>query len=185
MIETYIRSKGKRNATVTTKDFYKFYKKSIEKKTVYDITKTQYTAIIKYLNEEISKMIITENFEYSLVPNMGTLCIRKFKKKLKLDKDGKLIKTKLQVNYHATKTLWSMNPEAKKLKKLVYFINEHSDGYIFKFYWDKSNCRTLNKSFYLFKASRTNNRAINIASATIEHLDYFEFKKSPIIRRDK
>lgn len=179
-----LRTKGKRNASVTTKDFYKFYKSSIEKNTVYDITKTQYTAILKYLNTEISKLIITENFEYSIVPNMGILCIRKYKKKLKLDEKGNLIKTKLPVNYMATKQLWERDPKMKEAKKLIYFINEHSDGYMFKFFWDKTNCRTTNKNFYMFKASRTNNRLINTAISTIEHLDYFEFSKIHFKRKE-
>jgi len=179
------RSKGKFKSSVATNDFYKYYKTNIEKDSVYDISKKEYTAILKDINKEIMQLIITTNFEFQMIPNMGNLSIRKAKSKLKLDKEGNLIKSKIPVDYGKTNALWRADPEAKKKKKLVYFLNDHTEGFRFKFFWDKNNCKVTNKAYYNFRASRDNNRAINVAINTIDHLDYFEFRKNLIIRKEK
>ncbi len=178
-------STGVHKADITSIDFYKFYRTQIEKNTVYDIPKKKFTDILKYINYEIAKRIVTENFEYSMSPRLGSISIKKFKTKFKLDEKGNLIKRKLPVDYGRTNALWKINPEAKKAKKLVYFLNDHSNGYRYKFTWDKSTCIVKNKSFYSFKASREHNRSIAVALFTIENLDYFEFNNNKPFKRTK
>jgi hypothetical protein len=172
----FIRTKGKYKADVGSKDFYKHYKSTIEKKTVYDVEKALFTKILKEINTEIMKLIITSNYEFTMPYRLGTLSIKKFKTKLKLDKNGDLIKSKIPIDYGKTLALWRVNPEAKLNKKVIYFLNDHTDGYRYTFHWNKTVSNIKNKSAYQFKASRNNNRMINKALLTIEGLDFFEYK---------
>lgn len=181
----YIRGKGKYKAGVATKEMYKHYKNNVEKNSVYDVTKTVYTKILKEINSKIMNLIITTNYEFVMPYRLGTLSIKKFKTRLKLDENGNLIKSKLPVDYGKTNLLWKLDPEAKAKKKVIYFLNEHTDGYRHVFHWDKRSSNITNKSIYTFKASRENNRNINKALLTIEGLDFFEFKKTYIFRKDK
>jgi len=180
-----IGATGKHKADIASIDFYNFYKSQIEKNTVYDIPKKQFTDVLKFINSSIARKIVTENFEFQMTPRMGTISIKKFKTKLQLDENGNLIKRKLPIDYGRTNALWAANPEAKKNKKLVYFLNDHSNGYRYKFTWDKTSCITRNKSFYSFKASREHNRSIAVALFTIDNLDYFEFNNNKAFKSVK
>lgn len=179
------RTKGKYKAEVATTNFYKYYISNIEKGTVYDIDKTLFTKILKDINKEIMKLIVTTNYEFVMPYRLGTLSIKKFKTKLKLDTDGNLIKSNIPIDYGKTLALWKVSPEAKEAKKVVYFLNKHTDGYRYTFHWDKKIAVLKNKSAYQFKASRANNRMINVALLTIEGLDFFEFKKYNYTNKNK
>jgi len=169
------RTIGKHKADISTKNFYRYYVKNTPKNSIYNLTPRQYGNILKDINIEIMKLIITTNFELQITPRLGTLSIKKFKTKLVLDKNGDLIKTRLSIDFGKTNALWKVDPEAKKNKKVVYHINRHTDGYRYKFYWNKKYCAVKHKSFYTFKAARDNNRMIASAINTIPNLDYFEF----------
>lgn len=166
---------GKHKKDVSTKNFYKYYTKHTPKNSVYNLTPRLYGTILKEINAEIMKLIITTNFEYQIVPKLGTLSIKKFKTKLVLDEEGNLVKTRLSIDFGKTNALWKADPIAKENRKVVYHINRHTDGYRYKFYWNKKYSTVKNKSFYTFKAARDNNRMIATAINTIPNLDYFEF----------
>ena len=87
--------------------------------------------------------------------------IRKFKPRLGIDDNGKLI-NKLPVNPRATRELWDSDPEAKKNKVYIRYTNKHSDGYVFTIhYFKKYKAKYKNKSVYKFEPVRsfTNNLA--------------------------
>jgi hypothetical protein len=66
--------------------------------------------------------------------------------------------TKLKPNWKSTKELWEKNPQAKKDKKLVFHLNEHSKGYYYKFYWKKGKIQ--NVSVYSFIPVRSAQRSL-------------------------
>lgn len=179
----FIRTKGKYKADVATKEMFNCYQNRIEKKSIYDIEKKIFVAILKRINGRIIENIITTNYEFVMPFRLGTLSVKKFKTRLKLDADGNLVKSKIPVDYGKTLALWKVNPEARAAKKLVYFLNDHTDGFRYTFNWDKRTCNVRNRSIYCFKASRKNNRNINVALSTIEHLDFFEYKKYIIVKK--
>ncbi len=80
---------------------------------------------------------------------------------LKLDDTGKPIAT--CVDWKATKELWKKYPEYGKgdNKKMVYHVNEHTDGYRYKFLWDKQATENVkNKALYSLQPSRANKRTL-------------------------
>ena len=91
---------------------------------------------------------------------LGTIKVVKFKPKFKFDEDGKLIKGKLYPNWKATKELWAKNSKAKEEKKLIYHVNDHSEGYQYKWVYDTYRNKSINKSAYNFIPVRTNKRRI-------------------------
>lgn len=44
----------------------------------------------------------------------------------------------------------------KLLGKTVYHLNKHTNGYYFRWFWDKEDCRFKNKAFYNFELTKKN-----------------------------
>ena len=168
------RGLNKVKTDYTQDDLYKYYKKTSN----YDLglKKIKFNKMIKKFNREIIKLILYKNFEFKMPYTLGSLRIRKgHGPDIQCDEDGNLIKRKLLVDYKRTRELWERNPEAKKEKKIVLHLNEHTDGYVYGFYWNKTRTKIRNKESYKFKSSRTNARWLNtvIKDESIK-VDYFE-----------
>ena len=94
----------------------------------------------------------------TLPARLGTLFIQGVKKSLKFNRDGIPL---LPPNWAATKRLWENNPEAKATKKIVYCLNEDTDGIVYKLHWSKNRVPIENKIYYNFILTRNNKRAIH------------------------
>ncbi len=118
-----------------------------------------YTAIandyMKFLMEKV-----LEGEEVTLPARMGTLSITGKQRKIRFREDGTPV---LPPNWAKTKKLWERNEEAKLAKKLVYCTNEETNGVVYKVHWSKNRVPIENKSFYSFRLTRTNKRAISDA----------------------
>lgn len=162
------RQKSKNKGDFKTKEFYEAYINEIEKDTVYHVTKTIHTNILKEFNMEIMKLIIEKNFEYIIPFKLGNLRIKNRKVKLKLKQDGSVDCSKLPVDWIKTRELWNKDIECYNKRKLVYCTNEHSDEYKAFFYWNKKRCNFKHSYYKSFTASRTNKRWL---AATIKNPD--------------
>ena len=133
---------------------YQFYSKHLTWRQQGLIKKKLYCQILKLANQKIMKRIIEDSVEFIIPYGLGRLRVRK--------KKMTRIVTSL-VNW----------VETKKQGKKVYWINEHSDGYLMKFYWDKYLAAISNISLYKFVATKSNRQHL---SATIRktNVDYFE-----------
>ena len=142
------------------------YNKYLEKHHV-KYTKRKYSKadFIKFMfrvNTLLATKIITESFELKIPRGLGILCIRKSEFKIPIDKDGKLKKHKLLIDWDATWDYWytqygtTNRKEIAKIpdKQLVYNYNQHTDGYIMKWKWEKSIAPIKNKSVYTFKPTK-------------------------------
>jgi hypothetical protein len=168
------RSLGKIKADYKVKDLYEFYISKIDKKSIYNVKKTVYNNILKdFLETLYQQKIVLNNYEFTIPCRLGTLRIKQFKRRYKIDENNKLI-SKLACNYKATKELWARNPEAKKKKKLIFHENRHSDGYEFRCHWSKKKSNTPCKSFYQFIPCRTNKRFINECIKKGINLKFYE-----------
>lgn len=76
------------------------------------------------------------------LPYIGDITLRKKKISLK-EKDGKIDKRYLKVDYKKTKELWEANPQAKEEKKLIFHLNQHTGGYYYRIYLDKKYARKV------------------------------------------
>ena len=140
----------------TIADYYLSYKDYIEANTPYDVPikvfKQIVTEYFKYLRDEV----MLNSKEIKIPCRLGTLQIIKHKPK---EYSGK----SLRIDYKST----------KELNKLVYFLNDHSNNYKYRYHWSKTACITPNKTKYQFVATRENKR--NLAKLIFsQEKDYLE-----------
>lgn len=173
------RGKNKIGVDYAFNDIYEFYKNnsktSLDKKTV--------RKVLTELNTELLKLVVYEGYDLYMGSRLGSIRIRKFNNSLRLDKNGE-IANKLKVDWHKTRKKWEelypkKSPEEiKKIKDkpLVYHLNEHTDNYVFKWYWDKVTCNIPNQSAYFFEPIRPFKREAAQAWKTIPELKniYYE-----------
>ena len=108
-----------------------------------------------YMDFLMKKVIAGE--EVTLPAKLGTLFIQGVKKKLTFNKDGVPM---LPPNWGETKKLWERSPDAKATKKIVYCLNEETNGVVYKLHWSKNRVPIENKLFYSFRLTRENKRNI-------------------------
>lgn len=142
----------------TVIDFYEFYLSYIERDTVYDVEYKVYRQIVEDYFRYIVEEVMEKSREFKLPCRLGNLSIVKRQPK---NFDNK----SLRIDYH----------ESKIQGKSVYFINEHSNYYKFRFLWSKKDCLLINKTRYQFVASRANKRKLAQIIKNKEH-DYMTIK---------
>lgn len=137
------------NIRSSYKRYFEEVKTPVEKKQFISITNG-------YMEFLIQKVL--EGEEVTMPARLGTLFIQGVKKKLKFNRDGIPM---LPPNWAATKKLWDSNPDAKVTKKIVYCLNEETDGVVYKLHWSKNRVPIENKLYYNFILTRANKRAIH------------------------
>mgnify|MGYP003639728648 CR=1 FL=1 len=128
------------------KDYDDFYKVGYKK----------YRAICEDFNKRIIDKILLKAFEFKMPYRLGSLRIRK-----KLMNYSK--KNKLKIDWQAT----------NKHKKVMYHLNDHTNGFNYRWFWSKINAVIKNKSVYSFQATRTNKRRL-AALLKNNDVDFFE-----------
>jgi hypothetical protein len=181
---TYIRTKGKKNANITTNQMYDNYLNNLSSKelplgtdiknTKYYVDKKKYRNILNDLNEKVMNKIIEQSYEFILPYRLGTLKIIKRKLKIKTDEQGNIIKRKLPVDWKATKELWSKDPKAKEMKIKVFNFNEHFNGYKCIFHWSKGKHNISGLKIYSFTPTRTHKRYLAKTIKSNIFIDYYE-----------
>ena len=132
------------------------YSKYVEDNPLYQVEYRVFRDIIndyfKYLRDEL----IENGKEVKLPCRMGTIQIVKHKPK---EYTGK----SLRIDY----------AESKKAGKIIYHLNEHSNFYKYRVYWNKQNMITPNKTKYQLVMTRDNKR--HLAQIIKNHIrDYRE-----------
>jgi hypothetical protein len=156
-------------------DGYVYYKKQIKDlPNEYLITRGKYGSILKDLHEEISNKLLKESASFRMPCGLPTIRIKKWKRKVRFKEDGSIDPKSLAINWKATRELWDKNPVAKKQKKFIYFINDHTDGYSAMFVMEKHSANVPNLSIYNFTACRDNNRRLaDILLNPYNKIDYY------------
>lgn len=125
------------------KHFYDSYMEYVKDNPIYQVDYNTFRGIIndyfRYLRDEI----IENGKEVKLPCRMGTLQVVKHKPK---EWTGK----SLRIDYHAS----------KEYGKPIYHLNEHSNGFKYRFYWNKKNMLTTNKTKYQLIMTRANKRRL-------------------------
>lgn len=127
----------------TIASFYNDYLDSIEKDTVYDINYTKYRAIVTDYFQYLRQKLIEEGKMIKLPYRMGNVQIVKSRPK-------HLDKRSLRIDYQAT----------KQENKLILLLNEHSDFFKYRYWWNKLDMMVPNKSQYQLVATRANKRRL-------------------------
>lgn len=148
------------------RDTYKNYKKESKN----PVSISVYTKII---NEYIKFFIqhILDGYEVGLPSKFGSIRVTGKKQKISFDENGDI--KGLTPNWRKTKELWDSDPEAKKIKKLVYNTNENTDGIIYRFQWSKSLSTLRYKSLLSLIIARDTKRSLHKLLIKSEPKEYY------------
>jgi hypothetical protein len=162
--------KGIRNKVkidFTTVDAFKFYKDKLKKDRPKEVNQVMYCSVIRDFNKAIMETIIMgDSFYFPF--GLGDLSVRKKKVKFYIN-NGKLWNKGTPIDYPKTMDYWKNNSEAFEKKKLIFNLNDHTDGYKYRFHWDKTTISTDWVKPYDFKPTRLVFRKL----ATILHNEEF------------
>lgn len=156
----YARGKNKIKQHYGMEDFFRYYKKK------HGDTKTKrgvYAKVMRDIFKGLVHKMIYEGLRLDMPAGLGVIGIAKTKFVPKLDRDGNLMINKLQVDNHKTIELWKRDEEARIARKRVFFVNKHSDGYVYRFRWDKTFCSLKNYGVYSFVTPYYHQRALAAA----------------------
>jgi len=121
-------------------DLYSFYLSDKEENSPYIISKKEYKEILKeYIDIVFNK--IFDGSLYYMPFGFGPMYVNK--RKIILGK-------RLSPDWEAT----------KKYGKMVFHLNEHTNGFKYSFKWDKGACRVRNSRLYRLEIARLNKRAL-------------------------
>lgn len=148
------------------KEIYDYYCKTTGNPR--NLTQKQYSEITKKFFTAVIDSMIMKGIEFSFPNRLGNLVIKKSLRKIKLNTYGTVDKRLLAPDWKACRKLWKEKypdktfEELKKIhnKPMVYHLNGHSDGYMFKWYWDKSTCLAKNSSGYDIDVVRSADRKL-------------------------
>ena len=127
----------------TIKDFYEYYLSYVNKSDIYQIDYKLYHSILIDYFKFIQDEIVEQGREFKMPCRLGSLFIMK-RKPLKWDSGS------LRIDYKTS----------KDLGKVVYHLNEHSDGYKYRFCWSKVKSMVPYKIKYQLIVTRHNKRRL-------------------------
>lgn len=130
-------------------DGYKYYRKNKPDSKEYILTESQYFAIIRRINLHLIDELLLGH-DVKLPKSMGTIEIRKYDRRVRLGKDGR-IHTNLPIDWDKTLTLWYEDEEAFKAKTIVRMEEKE----IFRVYYNRETATYNNQSYYEFLFNRT------------------------------
>jgi len=138
---------------LTIRDVWKKYKSERNTK----VDEKTFKGVLCDLNKIIADKMIRESFEYRLPFKMGFLRVKKSKLRIRI-KDGRVDRNKNIIDWKSTLDYWETKYGTRDRKvlrtipdKLVIFhINEHTNGEVMRWYWDKTTCLVPNKHMFMF-----------------------------------
>ena len=140
----------------TIADYYISYKQYIDSGTQYDVDLKTFKGIVTDYFKHIRDEVMLRSKEVKIPCRLGSLQIVKHRPKTYTNKSLR----------------WNWK-ETKELGKPVFYLNEHSGEFKFRFHWSKQGCIFTNKSKYMFIASRANKRSL-AAIIFSKQCDYIE-----------
>lgn len=148
-------SRANRYQSYTTGDFYEHYMSVIQKESAYDIDIATYRNILGDYMKYIMHRIIDCSEEIKLPGRFGRVYVVK-------KKPVKYTPAHCGVDYQATASVG----------KWVIFLNEHSNGYHYRFKWEKFRAYIRNITMYEMVMSRENKRTLakRIKSGEVDYI---------------
>ena len=135
---------NKNTKSYTLRSIYNFYIENTADNKLYNsIDYTTFRSIILDYYDYIRDELLNKGNSIKLPCNLGTISIVKKKSEYWNGKG-------CSIDYKAT----------RENNKLIYYINEHSDGYKFRLYWSKLKCNISNGIKYMMILSRDNKRRL-------------------------
>lgn len=129
--------------------YHRYYKRNYKN----PLKLSLYRKVLRSINSKVANKISDDCYDFKMPKRMGIIKIRKFEKKIAIDENGK-VRHKFAPNWKATRELWNNNKEAELAKKIIFYENEHSNGYTYRIIYDKYSSNYKNKSLYRFQPNR-------------------------------
>ena len=123
----------------------------------YNVGYKKYRRVCEEFNKLIIDGILLKAKEFKMPYRLGTLRI------LKKEMNYSAGKNKLKIDWKAT----------NENGKVIYHLNDHTDGFNYRWFWSKKTAIVKNKTIYSFQATRTNKRRLAGLLKT-KQVDYFE-----------
>lgn len=139
----------KNKKSYTTYDIYQQW----SKETGLEVPYMRFKRILDKFNENIKDSLLNASEVFKMPYGLGYICVVKYKPKTYTDKS-------LSVDYKTSKE------EGKR----IYHLNEHSDGYKYRFYWSKVPQTFPDRYRYQIMLVRANKR--QLAQLIFKHKDY-------------
>jgi hypothetical protein len=156
----FSRGKNKIKGCYTLVKMYQEYIKEIEPDSPYYI---DYNTFIKVNTEYLQGIIdylLNTSLPFKLPYRLGSF---------------QIVKKKIYFKYQQRNYKGSIDwPASIAAGKQVFYTNDHTDGYKYLFYWDRTMCRVENNSRYKFIPCRTVKRrlAYYINNKVRDYLEY-------------
>lgn len=152
--------------------YWEFIKNQKNKK--YKIKEPLFNKIIKLIHERIMNEILENNMIYVMPHLRYRVKIVKTMRNC-FDKDGKLIPFMFPVDWKETRKLWKENPEAKANKKIIYILNDHTDGHIYRIKMMHPLSQFKNSMYYKLRPTTNFRRSLaKILKDPYNKKDYYE-----------
>lgn len=137
-------------------DYHKFFLKEND----CEISRADFGSILKDYNGFIRDNISKRGLPYNLPSRMGVIELRKKKAGVSVNEDGS-IKNTMAIDWRRTRQLWEESAEAREKKIKRRFVNEHSDGFVFKIAYLRSDALYANKTIYRLRLNRLMKRQLS------------------------
>lgn len=169
------RGKGRFKIDKGIGDGYRYYLKHIKDyPEEFHIDRAKYGKILKEIHQEIVHKLLYNAESFRMPCGLPSIRVKKFKRKVRFKEDGSIDPKSLAINWKATRELWEKNSKAKEQKKLVYFINDHTDGYSAYIAMEKLSSNVPNLNVYNFVSLRDNDRHLaKILLDPYNKIDYY------------
>jgi len=138
-----------------------------------------YQKVLKAFAEGVGYNIVHNNNYFTMPYGLGQWRIQEKEIHQKIV-DGKL-EHNLRINFMATNALYERDLEAKKAGKKIYYLNDHTDGKVYKFKWEKItengkfDIWTNNKwAYYLRPLATIRTILVNHLKDTTKRKEYFK-----------
>jgi hypothetical protein len=154
----------------------------LDKRSDFNVSFQEYCEVIRLFNKKAKDAIIYNSWVFKLPYRLGTIYIKKIKITLALDENGEVDTRKLVPDWPKTHALWSrIYPDKSKIelkeirnKKIVYLLNEHTDGYKFIVRWQKKYCNVAGHGPYEFVFAKDNRRELARLLKSNPNITYYE-----------
>jgi hypothetical protein len=140
----------------TVPDMYKEYLSEYPEGSIYYLSYQDYRDITTQYFKHLADQMVQKSLTVALPFRLGELSV-----------------TKHKPVYKSIRNMSIDWDRSKEMKQQIRQFNNHSNGFTYRFHWDRSKCITQNKTVYLFNAARVNKREVARLVKTREN-DYFE-----------
>jgi hypothetical protein len=160
-------------------DFYKYYKQNAKT----PVSRQVFAQFSKKLGNGIIRLVTFDGVEVIFPWRVGTLYLKRRETKVYFDDVGNVDKHFMRVDWNKTLKHWDKVYEGKSMeevkgikdKKYFFHLNEHSDGFKYRWYWDRVTSNVKNQSFYNFRPIRKIKRELtDFIRITGNKVKYYE-----------